>query len=123
MTSQKLLSGFMLLLVIQAVATMIVGTLGLTFPAPLLGMLLLTFLLVTQIIKVEQVKDACTLLLEKMSILFVPGAVGAIRYMEHISKEFFPLIATIFVSAAIVLVVTGVFLQFILRLKGGQKHA
>lgn len=123
MTSQTLLSGFTILLIIQFICAWLIGACQITFPAPLLGMIVLTLLLVTKTIKTETIEGICSLFLEKMGILFVPGAVGAIRYMEHISKEIVPIIATIFVSGAIVLIVTGVFLQFLLHHKGGNKHA
>lgn len=123
MNSHVLLSGFALLLLIQFFCTWFVGALNITFPAPLLGMIVLTFLLVSKIIKVEQIEAICTLLLEKMSMLFVPGAVGAIGYMELIQKEALPLLATIAVSTSLVIVVTGVFLQFLLNRKGEHKNA
>jgi putative effector of murein hydrolase LrgA (UPF0299 family) len=43
--------------------------------------------------------------------------------LELLKKEALPLLATIFVSTAIIIVVTGLFLQFLLKLKGVKKDA
>ncbi len=123
MSSHVLLSGLAILLAIQFACTWLTGALHIAFPAPLLGMILLALLLVTKSLKVERIEGIATVLMEKMSLLFVPGAVGAIRYLEHIQKEMLPLLATIAVSTAIVIVVTGVFLQFLLKRKEAKRHA
>ncbi|HIU64566.1 MAG TPA: CidA/LrgA family protein, partial [Candidatus Avacidaminococcus intestinavium] len=76
MTTNSLFTGFTCILLIQFVSTLIIDTLQIQFPPALLGMILLTMLLLCKALNVTLVEDACTLLLEKMGMLFVPAGVS-----------------------------------------------
>ena len=114
MNSSNLLSGFTILLALQFICTWLVGIAQLAFPAPLLGMIVLAILLILNIIKVEQIEAICTLLMDKLSLFFVPGVVSSIVYMDLVKKEALPLFLAVCLSTAIIIVGTGLFLQFLL---------
>jgi len=69
MNSHSLLTGFAILLFIQFVGTWIIGALHIPLPPALLGMVLLTIALLTNVIKINWVEDTCTVLIEKMGSL------------------------------------------------------
>lgn len=123
MSSHTLLTGFAFLLFIQFISTWLIGALHIPFPPALFGMLLLAILLLTGALKKECVEDICVLLIEKMSMLFVPGAVGMLLYIDLIKKEWLAIFATVFISTAVVILATGLFVEMLLRRREGKKNA
>ena len=115
MNSHSLLTGFAILLFIQFVGTWIIGALHIPLPPALLGMILLTIALLTNVIKINWVEDTCTVLIEKMGMLFVPAGISILLYKDAILKEWFAIFATIFFSSVIVIVTTGLFVDILLR--------
>ena len=115
MNSHSLLTGFAILLFIQFVGTWIIGVLHIPIPPALLGMILLTIALLTNVIKINWVEDTCTVLIEKMGMLFVPAGISILLYKDAILKEWFAIFATIFFSSIIVIVATGLFVDILLR--------
>jgi len=122
MNSHSLLTGFAILLFIQFLGTWIIGTLNIPLPPALLGMILLAIAMLNNVIKINWVEDTCTVLIEKMGMLFVPAGISILLYKEAILKEWFAIFATIFFSSVIVIVATGLFVDILLR-RGGKKHA
>lgn len=122
MTSNSLLGGLAFLLFIQFISTWFVGALSIAFPPALLGMILLTVLLLTKTVRLSWIEAICTLLLEKMGMLFVPAGVSILLYAEIIAKESLAIFATIIVSSIVVIVVTGLSVDFMLkRNEAGKK--
>lgn len=121
MTPQLLLQGFAILLFIQWIATIIISFLGITFPAPLLGMLLLFLLLHFKVIPVSVVEGLCDLLISKMGILFLPAAVGIILYLDLVKAELVPFLATVILGSIIILLGTAKFTELLIRYQGGKR--
>lgn len=70
MTAGSILRGIAILLALQWVSVLFLQALHIAFPPALLGMILLAVLLLTGVIREESVEDACTILIEKMGMLF-----------------------------------------------------
>ena len=123
MTASSLLQGFALLLFLQWISTEIIAFLGIPFPPPLLGMLILTALLCTGIIKENYIEDICTALIDKMALLFLPAGVSMILYLDVIKAELLPISLTVILSSVIILCSTALVLEMLLRKKekGGQQ--
>lgn len=115
MTTNSLLTGAACILLIQFISTLAVGLLGIKFPPALLGMIILAILLLLKTVRISTVEDTCTLLLEKMGMLFVPAGVSILLYADIIFKESLAIFATIIVSSIIVMVVTGLTVDFMLK--------
>ena len=122
MTASSLLQGFALLLFLQWISTEIIAFLGIPFP-PLLGMLILTALLCTGVIKENYIEDICTALIDKMALLFLPAGVSMILYLDVIKAELLPISLTVILSSVIILCSTALVLEMLLRRKekGGQQ--
>jgi len=71
------------------------------------GMVLLTLLLFSGIVKLEQVEMAADGLLRHLILLFVPSAVGIMVFANSISGLAVEIIMTALLSTVVVLVVTG----------------
>ncbi len=123
MTASSLLQGFALLLFLQWISTEVIAFLGIPFPPPLLGMLILTALLCTGIVKEKYISDICGALIDKMALLFLPAGVSMILYLDVIKAELLPISATLVISSLIILTSTALVLEMLLRKKekGGQQ--
>ena len=123
MTPTKLLHGLAILLALQWLSTAIISFLGIPFPPPLLGMLILSALLCTGVIKENYIEDICTALIDKMALLFLPAGVSMILYLDVIKAELLPISLTIILSSVIILCSTALVLEMLLRKKekGGQQ--
>jgi len=123
MTPTKLLHGLAIILFLQWLSTAIISFLGIPFPPPLLGMLILTALLCTGVIKENYIEDICTALIDKMALLFLPAGVSMILYLDVIKAELLPISLTVLISSVIILCSTGLVLEMLLRKKekGGQQ--
>ena len=123
MTPTKLLHGLAIILFLQWFSTAIISFLGIPFPPPLLGMLILTALLCTGVIKENYIEDICTALIDKMALLFLPAGVSMILYLDVIKAELLPISLTVILSSVIILCSTALVLEMLLRKKekGGQQ--
>jgi len=123
MTPTKLLHGLAIILFLQWLSTAIISFLGIPFPPPLLGMLILTALLCTGVIKENYIEDICTALIDKMALLFLPAGVSMILYLDVIKAELLPISLTVILSSVIILCSTALVLEMLLRKKekGGQQ--
>lgn len=123
MTPTKLLHGLAILLALQWLSTEVIAFLGIPFPPPLLGMLILTALLCTGVIKENYIEDICTALIDKMALLFLPAGVSMILYLDVIKAELLPISLTVILSSIIILCSTALVLEMLLRKKekGGQQ--
>ena len=123
MTPTKLLQGLAIILFLQWLSTEIIAFLGIPFPPPLLGMLILTALLCTGVIKENYIEDICTALIDKMALLFLPAGVSMILYLDVIKAELLPISLTVILSSVIILCSTALILEMLLRKKekGGQQ--
>lgn len=123
MTPTKLLQGLAIILFLQWLSTEIIAFLGIPFPPPLLGMLMLTALLCTGVIKENYIEDICTALIDKMALLFLPAGVSMILYLDVIKAELLPISLTVILSSVIILCSTALVLEMLLRKKekGGQQ--
>lgn len=90
-----------------AFGELVVWLTGITIPSSIIGMLLLTLLLQTKIIKEEWVKSVSDFLISNLGFFFVPPGVALMLYFDVIKAEFLPIVAATVASTIIVLIVTG----------------
>ena len=120
MTPSSILKGTAVLLLLQGVSTIVLNLCGFKFPPALLAMLLLLALMLKGIIRPRTVEDVCNILIEKMGMLFLPAGVSILLYLDIIVAESTAIIATVLISSLLILVVTALFLNFMLKGKGGE---
>lgn len=120
MTPSSILKGTAVLLLLQGISTIVLNLCGFKFPPALLAMLLLLALMLRGIIRPRTVEDVCDILIEKMGMLFLPAGVSILLYLDIIIAESTAIIATVLISSLLILVVTALFLNFMLKGKGGE---
>lgn len=79
------------------------------------GMILLFILLITGCVKVEQINDTGKFLLDIMPILFIPSAVGIMTKLKELQEIWWQIIVITIATTIIVMVVSGLITQIIIR--------
>lgn len=90
-------------------------------PASIYGLVLLFLLLKSGVLKLGQIEDVGGLLLELMPLLLVPASVSFITVLDTIQGMLLPVLVMGFVGTAVVMAVTGLVSQGIIRRSGKEK--
>ena len=115
----RLFEGFIILLFMQSMGELLTRSFNLILPANLTGLLLLFLSLTLGIIKIHQVEDAASLLLDNLMALFIPLNAGLITVWPLLKKEGLAILTSILASTIIVMVVTGK----VVELTAGRRNA
>lgn len=105
--SVRVLEGFVILLLMQSLGEMLSRGFNLLLPGNLTGLMLLFLSLFAGIVKLEQVEDAVSLLLDNMMALFIPLNVGLITIWPLLKKEGLAIVTNLLAGTVIVMAVTG----------------
>lgn len=111
----KLLSQFILLLLVYFIGELIQYTFNLVIPGVVISLLILFFLLCLNIIKVEMIEDACEVLLNNMSLFFIPAGVGLMTSFNLMTGFWIPFLFILLNSTLVVWLVTYFTSKFLRR--------
>lgn len=89
----------------------------LPIPASIYGLVLMIILLVTKVVKLEQVKDVADFLIEIMPLMFIPAGVGIIVSWKQVRGMILPVCAVVLITTCLVMVVTGKITDFLVSRK------
>lgn len=89
----------------------------LPIPASIYGLVLMIILLVTKVVKLEQVKDVADFLIEIMPLMFIPAGVGIIVSWKQVRGMILPVCAAVLITTCLVMVVTGKITDFLVSRK------
>ncbi len=117
----KLFIGFLLLVVIQYISHQFLVHMKINFPAPLLGMIVLSFLLYFKIISDSFIEDISDILLKNMSLFFVPLFVGIISFYHLIHKSLVPILVVVILATFITMILTALFVDIIIEKTSKRK--
>lgn len=117
----KYMYQFAIILLITFIGETLNYLIDLPIPASIYGLIIMTLLLTTKIIKLEQVRDAGKFLISIMQLMFIPGAAALIISWDSLSQMLVPFIVMVVSSTIIVMVVTGKVSDFIILRKSGDK--
>lgn len=113
------LRGFALLLLLQACGEGLSRLFFLPIPGPVIGLLLLWPVLQWTPLR-DAVAAAAQLLLNHLSLFFVPAGVGVIAHLDLVSAYGLRLLAVVVLSTWIGLAVTALVLRALLRERGHE---
>ena len=85
-------------------------------------MLLLFLALEFKIMKLSDVKDISSFLIELMPIMFVPAGVGLLNSWSVLQPVWIQIVIITIVSTVIVMGVSGLVTQLVIRIKGKKKQ-
>ena len=117
----KYLKQFGIILCITAVGEIIRYLVPLPIPGSIYGLIIMFILLMTNVLRLEQVKEAAMYLIEIMPVMFIPAAVGLLNSWEDLKPIIIPTAVILVVSTVVVMAVTGLTAQAIIR-KDGKNH-
>ena len=118
----KYIMQLMIILLISFVGELLYYLIPLPIPASIYGIVILFLLLEFKVIKLEQVNDTASFLIEIMPLMFVPAAVGLMDSYDILSKNLISYILVIVVSTLAVMVVSGRITQFFIRRRGEARE-
>ena len=84
-------------------------------PASIYGLCIMMLLLLCKIIKVDDVKDVGSFLIEIMPLMFIPAAVGIIVSWGQLKKMLVPVLLITVITTVLVMIVSGRVTQFLIR--------
>lgn len=118
----KYLKQFCIIMMVSLLGELL--RIGLPFPIPasVYGMLLLFLVLVTGIIKLEQVRESALFLVEIMPVLFVSAGVGLMDSWNVLQPILLPVLVILLFTTVIVMGVAGQVTQMIIHVTEGRRH-
>lgn len=111
----KYLKQFFIILLISFLGEVLKQWIPLPIPASIYGMILLFAALEFKVIKVSDVKETSAFLIEIMPVMFIPPGVGLLESWGVLKPIWVEVIIITIVSTVIVMAVSGVVTQAIIR--------
>jgi holin-like protein len=102
-----MLAAISVLLVCQLTGEAVVRSIGVPFPGPVVGMILLFLLMLVRAPLPTALGNTADGLLQHLSLLFVPAGVGVVQHLELLSGAGLRLLAVVVLTTLITLVVTA----------------
>ncbi len=118
----KYVKQFLIILAISFLGEVLHMLLPLPIPASIYGILILFALLETRLLPLRLVKETGDFLIEIMPVMFLPAAVGIIDSWKIIKPSLLVYLAVTIVSTVLVMAVSGLVTQAVLRHKKGVKN-
>lgn len=103
----KVLRQFGTILIILLLGEGIRMSTGISIPGTVIGMVILFILLMTKVIKLENIDMISKFLLDHLAFLFVPAGVGLIASLDVIGGAWLPIMMIVIISTVLVVGVTG----------------
>lgn len=121
----KYLKQLLIILGISFVGEALKYFLPLPIPASIYGMVLLFILLLTGVVKLDDVQDVGKFLIEIMPVMFIPAGVGLMASWGVLKPMLVPVVVIIVVSLVLVMGISGRITQRVIRhnqKKEGKDH-
>ncbi len=90
-----------------ALGELTVWATGAPIPSSIIGMLLLAAALQLRVVKLRQVEQMSNFLVRNLGFFFVPAGVGLMSCLDLLADELPAIAATMVISTAVILIVTG----------------
>ena len=113
----KFMKQFGIILAVTFLGEALKYVIPLPIPASIYGLVLMLLALCTGILKLDQVKEAATFLIEIMPPMFIPAAVGLIVTWSDLKVILVPVLVITCITTVFVMVVTGRTAQAVMHLK------
>ncbi len=113
----KYIGQFAIIIAVSFVGEILHALIPLPIPASIYALVIMLAALLTKIIKVQWVSETAHFLVDIMSIMFIPAAVGLIAYWDSLRPVLLPVIVVILVTTWAVMIVSGRVTQAVMRRK------
>ena len=82
------------------------------FPPAILGLILFAIALITGMIKENWIKTVSEWLINNIAMFLLPFIAGLVAYQGMIVKNLIPILLVIFVTTTLIIVLTGLFIEY-----------
>lgn len=103
----KFLRQFSIILFISFLGEILHMLIPLPVPASVYGLVLMLGALVTGVLKIGQVRETATFLIEIMPVMFIPAGVGLMESWSFLQPVWLPVIVITILTTILVMAVTG----------------
>lgn len=103
----KYLKQFGIILFVSLLGELLRMLIPLPIPASVYGLVLMLILLMTGIIKLQQIKEVSAFLIEIMPVMFIPAGVGLLESWPPLRPVWIPVVFISVATTIIVMAVTG----------------
>ena len=117
----KYLKQFAIILGICLLGEVLKALLPLPIPASIYGLVLMLVFLMTGLLRLDQVENAADFLIQIMSPMFIPAAVGLMAQFDSLRAILLPFLVINLAGLIITFAVTGRVTQFLLSREKGPK--
>ena len=117
----KYVRQFGIILGITFIGEILNSIVPLPIPASIYGLVLMLILLVTGVIRLEQIKETGVFLIEIVPMMFIPAAVGLMVSWQSLESILLQVIVITLISTVLVMVVAGKITQWIVYRKEGHQ--
>lgn len=113
----KIIIQIVILYIIYLIGNWIQHALNLFVPGSVIGMILLFILLLINVIKVKWIEEGSKLIINHLTLFFIPATVGVMNYFELFKGNGFFLILIALISTALVMGCSGYVSQWFIQRK------
>lgn len=117
----KIIKQFGIIFSICWISTLIEHLLPFSFPASVIGMLLLFVCLLTGILKIDHIREKSDFLLANMAFFFIPAGVNVINYLDILKANWLPLLLICILTTIITFAATAYSVRLTMRLLARRK--
>lgn len=111
----RYLKQFTIILTISLLGEVLHYIIPLPVPASIYGLLLMLAALMTGVVKRDSVRETGAFLVEIMPVMFIPAAVGLLETWGVLRPVWLPVAVITVVSTVLVMGVSGLVTQFVIR--------
>lgn len=115
-----MLSALTQLLIFQLIGEVFARWFKLPVPGPVIGMLLLFATLVIRGSVDKELRTTSQVLLQHLSLLFVPAGTGVMLHLNRVADEWLPLLLSVVISTLATLVITALIMKLMLGNTGSN---
>ncbi len=117
----KYLRQFSIILLVSFLGEIAHILLPLPIPASVYGLMMMFFALCMGMIKLDQVKEAASFLIEIMPVMFLPAAAGLLDSWSILKPVCLPVLVITVITTVVVMAVSGRMTQFLIRKEKAKK--
>ena len=110
-----LVQGLLFVLLFQLFGELIVVSLGLSVPGPVLGMVMLLLLFLNRKQVPQPLRQVAEALLANLALLFVPAGVGLVLHFELLRTEWWIILLALVVSSLGAAVITATLFSLLIK--------
>ena len=116
------LRGFAILVMFYIISLFIIKSLHIMLPPAILGLILFAVSLVLGIVKEEWIETTANVLIKNMAMFIVPFMGGLVVYKSLLVKNIFVILFVTFTTTTLLIIITGLFVEFGLKFMRKLTH-